>query len=392
MTSTDRMPSARRGGAVPRALHPLAWWLWALGLATAASRTTNPVLLALVLVVVGHVVVARRTDAPWARAFHAALVLAGAVLVFRLVFEAVFGTVDGPTTLLTLPTLPVPDWAAGVVVGGPVTLEGLAIGLAEALQIATIIVCVGAANALAAPTRLLRSVPGALYEVGVAVVVGLTTIPQAVDSVRRLRRAQRLRGRSTRGVRALVAIAAPVLANSLERSLELAASMDSRGYGRRSEVSAPTRLATTAVLLLGLVAVLCSSYGLLSAGTPSLFGVPLLLGGVALCALGLGLAGRRTVRTRYRPDRWLAAEWVTVAAGAVPAAGLVLAASVGTAGLGGPTIPLTLPTVPLGVVAALLAGVLPAYLTPVQQVAPRRPDRPADLADLADRLAPGVAA
>src|ERR671939_669735 len=37
----------RRGGLAPRAtrsnaLHPGAWWLWALGLGTAASRTTNP--------------------------------------------------------------------------------------------------------------------------------------------------------------------------------------------------------------------------------------------------------------------------------------------------------------------------------------------------------------
>ena len=30
---------------LPRTLHPGAWWLWALGLATAASRTTNPLLL-----------------------------------------------------------------------------------------------------------------------------------------------------------------------------------------------------------------------------------------------------------------------------------------------------------------------------------------------------------
>ena len=34
---------------LPRALHPLAWWLWALGLTVAASRTTNPLLLGAVL-------------------------------------------------------------------------------------------------------------------------------------------------------------------------------------------------------------------------------------------------------------------------------------------------------------------------------------------------------
>ena len=32
-----------------RDLHPLAWWVWALGLAAAASRTTNPLLLGLVI-------------------------------------------------------------------------------------------------------------------------------------------------------------------------------------------------------------------------------------------------------------------------------------------------------------------------------------------------------
>ena len=52
-----------------RPLHPGAWWLWATGLATAASRTTNPILLALILVVAGYVVACRRTTAPWARAY-----------------------------------------------------------------------------------------------------------------------------------------------------------------------------------------------------------------------------------------------------------------------------------------------------------------------------------
>src|SRR6185436_19367571 len=43
---------------LPRALHPGAWWVWALGLATAASRTTNPFVLLLVVAVAGYVVAA----------------------------------------------------------------------------------------------------------------------------------------------------------------------------------------------------------------------------------------------------------------------------------------------------------------------------------------------
>ena len=91
---------------LPRPLHPGAWWLWALGLATAASTTNNLVLLALLVAVAGYVVAARRTRAPWARAFRASLVLGAVVIVVRLVFEVVFGTDTGPTVLFDLPQVP----------------------------------------------------------------------------------------------------------------------------------------------------------------------------------------------------------------------------------------------------------------------------------------------
>ena len=39
--------------ALPRDLHPLAWWSWAIGLATAASLTTNPLLLLLMTLLLG---------------------------------------------------------------------------------------------------------------------------------------------------------------------------------------------------------------------------------------------------------------------------------------------------------------------------------------------------
>ncbi len=50
-----------------RSLHPVAWWLWAAGLAICAMRTNNPFLLALIGVVACVVVSARRSSAPWSR-------------------------------------------------------------------------------------------------------------------------------------------------------------------------------------------------------------------------------------------------------------------------------------------------------------------------------------
>ena len=77
---------------VPRTLHPIAWWIWALGLAVAVSRTTNPLLLLLAVAVLGFVVSNRRGRAPWARAFKYYLMLAVFVIVLRIVFRTIFGT------------------------------------------------------------------------------------------------------------------------------------------------------------------------------------------------------------------------------------------------------------------------------------------------------------
>jgi len=237
---------------VPRGLHPGAWWLWALALATAASRTTNPLLLGLLLAVAGHVVVARRTDAPWARAFVVFLKLGLVVVAIRVVAQVLLGHHGDGITLVTLPVLPLPDWAAGVEIGGPITAEASLAALVEGMRLAAVLACIGAANALANPKRLLAAMPGALYEVGVAVVVALSFAPSLVASVTRIRAARRLRGRPDRGLRGMISVALPVLEDALERSLDLAAAMDSRGYGRQAPVSRAARRTTATLILAGL--------------------------------------------------------------------------------------------------------------------------------------------
>ena len=302
---------------IERNLHPGAWWLWALGLAAAATRTFNPLLLALILVVAGYVVTSRRSSAPWARSFVVFLKLGLVVLAIRLVFQVVLGVPQGDTLLFTLPEAGLPDWAAGISLGGPVTLESVVAAFADGLRLATILACVGAANALANPKRLLASLPAALYEVGVAVVVGLSFAPSLVTSVQRIRAARRLRGRPDRGLRSILSVAMPVVEDALDRSLSLAAAMDSRGYGRRADVPARVRQATAALSLTGLLGVSVGIYGLLDAASPAALGLPVLALGLVAAGVGLRLAGRRTARTRYRPDRWAVPEVATAARGAV---------------------------------------------------------------------------
>ncbi|MFD9204221.1 energy-coupling factor transporter transmembrane component T, partial [Streptomyces anthocyanicus] len=358
-----RAPRATRTNA----LHPGAWWIWALGLGTAASRTTNPLLLALLVGVAGYVVAARRTEAPWARSYGAFVKLALAVLGIRLAFAVLLGSpVPGTHTLVTLPELPLPDWAQGIRVGGRVTAEGLVFALYDGLKLATLLICVGAANALANPARLLKSLPGALYEAGVAVVVALTFAPNLIADVQRLRAARRLRGRPDHGLRGLLQVGLPVLEGALERSVALAAAMDARGYGRSAEVPPGVRRTTAALTLGGLVGVCAGTYGLLTAegGT---YGLPVLLAGLAAALGGLWLGGRRSLRTRYRPDAWGVRAWLVAASGAAVAALLVLYASADAdayAALHPGVVPLTAPTLPLWPAAAILLGLLPAFVAP----------------------------
>ncbi|WSQ08691.1 energy-coupling factor transporter transmembrane protein EcfT [Streptomyces sp. NBC_01231] len=346
------------------ALHPGAWWLWALGLGTAATRTTNPLLLALLIATSAYVVAARRPDTPTAHSYSAFVKLALAVLLVRLLFAVVLGSpIPGTHVLVTLPEVPLPDWAQGIRLGGRVTAEGLLFALYDGLKLAALLICVGAANALANPARLLKSLPGALYEMGVAVVVALTFAPNLIADVQRLRAARRLRGRPDKGVRGLLHVGLPVLEGALERSVSLAAAMDARGYGRTADVPAPVRRTTAALTLGGLLGVCAGTYGLLTAegGT---YGLPVLIAGLAAALAGLHLGGRRSLRTRYRPDRWDVRAWLVAGSGAAVTALLTLAASRDPEALHPGVVPLVTPGLPLWPAAAILLGLLPALIAP----------------------------
>ncbi|MDN4172741.1 energy-coupling factor transporter transmembrane component T [Nocardioides sp. SOB77] len=354
----ERVGAAR----LPRDLHPVAWYVWAIGLATAASSTTNPLVLGLLLAVATLVVVARRSDQPWAASFRLYLWLAVVVLVTRVVFRIVFGGSYPGTVLLDLPEVPLPDWVLGIRLLGPLTREGLLSGVYDGLRLATIIVCIGAANALANPKRLLRSVPPALHEVGTALVVAVTVLPQLADSVRRVRAAQQLRAGEERRVRGLRRVLVPVLEDALERSLALAAGMDARGYGRAPGQTRAERWTTGALLLVGLGGICVGVYGVLDQTAPRVLAGPMLGLGLVAAVAGLATAGRRVDRTRYRPDRWRWPEVVVVASGVVVGA-VGVWASRHQVPIAYPDLT-RVPEISIALLAGVLVGVLAAVVAP----------------------------
>lgn len=311
MTSTARLP---------RDLHPVAWWLWAIGLAGAASYTTNPLVLLMLIGVAALVVALRRSEQPWGRSFRLYVWLGVVIVVVRVAFRLVFGGYFGGRVLLDLPSVPLPDWVEGITLLGPIYAQGLLYALYDGLRLATIVICVGAANSLANPKRLLRSVPSALYEIGTALVVAVSVLPQFAESLRRVRAAQTLRAGESGRVGRLRRLLVPVLEDALERSLALAAGMDARGYGRAGDATPAQRRVTGALMLAGLVGICVGVYAVLDRTAPRLLALPMLAFGVAAAVAGLRTAGRRVERTRYRPDPWRWPETAVAASGVLAGA------------------------------------------------------------------------
>jgi energy-coupling factor transport system permease protein len=344
----------------------------------------------LLVLAAGVVVNARRPDAPWGRSFGFFVRLGLVVIVVRVAVQVLFGAALGTTEIVHLPGLALPSWLAGVRIGGDIMLESVLLAFYDGLRLATILICVGAANSLASPTRLLKSVPAALYELGVSVVVALTFTPQLVSDVDRLRTARRLRGGDAPPrARGPSPPRRCPLEGALERSVTLAAAMDSRGYGRRGSVPTRQRRIASTALLAGLAAACVGAYGLVSTGSPALLGLPMLVIGVLATVYGVALAGRRSIRTRYRPDPWRLAEWLVLLAGVGTALLFAGASWLGVPGMDTPVDPPAWPTLPLIALLGVALAMTPAWTSPAlppsaaRDRAPRRAahaDRPLEVA------------
>lgn len=353
-----------------RLAHPLAWWIWAGALAAAISRLANPLLLLLAIGVV-VVVVLNRRDPSAPGSLSVIGIIGLAAVVMRLVVSVVFGSGRyGRTVLVDAPVVPLPDWLGGIRLGGPVTAEGLATAGVEGLRLAAILIVLAAANLLASPRRLLRYLPASLDDIGTTMVIGLAYAPALADDAARVRRARRLRGHGGRGIREVAATLPVVLDGALERALALAASMDTRGYGRRRAGTASRR--SGIALLVGSFGALAGVYGLFDATTPTAVALALALGGTLVASLAGVYRARSDRRTRYRRDPWGLPETLTALSGLLTAAAAVAAGLSSSPVTRMETLPVQGLALPLLALPVLAVAAAPAWVTPAPPLHRRR--------------------
>ncbi len=269
-------------------VHPLVWWLWALLLAAFVIRTDNALIATAVVCALTLVVLKLKSKSYWSGAFALSAKLAVSIIAIRIAFAILIGVPMPGTVLFQIPEITLPSWMVGIRIGGPVTSQRLTTAVTEALMIATLILLCGAASSLASPHRLIRSLPKAMFNLGVTLSVATSVLPQTVKSVARIQSAKRLRGQNIRGLRAWRGIALPLLEESLERALDLATAMESRGYGYHGKTSkyraqkfqlVDVAMITSVLYLLVLSPILIAqfTFGLLLAATVLIVALPIVI-------------------------------------------------------------------------------------------------------------------
>jgi energy-coupling factor transport system permease protein len=344
--------------------HTWSWLAWLAAAAIPAFTLQNPLYLALVLGAAWIVYIVLGQGSPLGSSWGSFVKLGLLLFTLTIPFNAL-SIHTGQIMLFRLPE----SWP---IVGGAITLEAMIAGVVSGLSLLTILIVFAAFNAAVDHYQLLRATPAFLFQAGVVLSIAITFVPQMVLSAREIREAQRIRGHRFRGIRDLLPLVMPLLASSLERAIQLAETMEARGFG--SAVHPLSGRAALVMQLGTLAALLALLAGLFTATYYPQTGT----WGWLLAGLGVGtllavflLQGRRVQRSRYRRPHWQARDTVLVTASALVVAAVIAAKLTVPEALAYtpfPPSPLLPPFHPLAASPLLLLA-LPALLAP-QEVGP----------------------
>ena len=276
-------------------MHPATWAVWTIVVAAVTMLTHNPLYLLLLLGVVAIHYPPASGRRPEARGWGALLRIAVSLALLVIPFNAL-NAHAGRHVLFRLPT----NWP---LIGGNITLEGVLWGTTTALSLVTLLVLFATFNLRVTQAQILHLTPAFVYEMGLIVSIALAFVPQMIRSAQEIRDAQRIRGHRMRQLRDLRPFVMALLTTGLERSVQLAESMEARGFGNARDLPRVRDVVYKVLTLLALAGILSGFFLLTYFQTLSLWGW---IGGLLSVALLIALfwaQGQRVLRTHYRRER-----------------------------------------------------------------------------------------
>jgi energy-coupling factor transport system permease protein len=285
--------------------HTLTWVLWLTAALLPAILTRNPLYLCVLLlgVFVAYNTMGRSSPmaSSWGVFLKAGVLLASFSVLFNLL------TVHyGETVIFVLPRFTLRMGPTPLVdLGGEITLESLVYGLTSGLSLVAVLLVFATFNVLVDHHRLLRFAPSFLYQTGMIASIAIAFVPQMVSSLRDIREAQAIRGHHFRGIRDLLPLFIPLITTGLERAVQLAESMEARGFGSPRLAHSRRRELLYRLLIAGaLFGLLASAFWYGYRSESRWLGAPVALGSLALLASTVVAMGRGAKRSRYRRELW----------------------------------------------------------------------------------------
>jgi energy-coupling factor transport system permease protein len=187
--------------------------------------TTNPVYKVMVLAAALSALAAGAGLRRIRRLLFAVVLIAAFAMVLNFVSAHL-----GATVLFALP-----DQIPAL--GGPYTLEALVFGASGGITIAAAILAAAPFSLILDSHEVMDALPAPLSRTGIAIASSLNLVPAVATSFVEVTEAQRLRGWRSRGPRSWMEVVVPVVLTSVEGSIQLAESMEARGFGSGARTS-----------------------------------------------------------------------------------------------------------------------------------------------------------
>ena len=192
--------------------------LWALALVIAAIVLYHPLALLAMLAALVCAAASAGVGAEMRRALRTAFVVGLPIVLVNVLVSR-----EGLTVFARLGSL-------GPFGQGDLTVEALVYGAVVALKLAIVILIGTLASLCVNPDELLRIVRRLSFRSALTASLAVRMIPLLAADAQRLAEAQRTRPRAPRGARARIAIVSAVLDGSLDRAMDVAATLEVRGF------------------------------------------------------------------------------------------------------------------------------------------------------------------
>jgi energy-coupling factor transport system permease protein len=225
------IPFYRRLASPLHATRAIVAAAWALALEVATLVSDSPLVL---LVLLGGVLAAAagaRVARPLMRALRGALIVAVPIVLVNVLVSR-----GGLTVFARLGDL-------GPFGQGDLTVEALAYGGLIALKLTLVILIVALASLAVDPDELLRVVRRLSFRSALTASIAMRMLPLLAADAQRLAEAQRTRPDApTSGARGRLAILGAVVGGSLDRAMDVAATLEVRGFASASRAPRGSRI------------------------------------------------------------------------------------------------------------------------------------------------------